>query len=359
MKFIENINSLRRTVFLVIIIFMLIPGKVYVQTTVKLLPAYKEVNDLTEFDIEVHVLNVSDLHAYSISLNFDPGFLRVIDISKGTFLSAVSYSTFFFQDFDNDSGRISIDEAILGAYGVSGAGTLAMIRFENYAGGTCELLISEISLRNCQNEEIAATTIPCTIVSAPVKINLSSFSATRQKNYVELRWYGEFNDVHGFEVERTSHKDGNFMPIGLITKNVSEKFKDNYRFVDEDIESGITYFYRLKILTLAGQCQFSDIISVNVGNTFNFRLSQNYPNPFNSSTNIKYYLPYRTKVSLTIYNIHGEKIYTILNNVEKSGSHIMRWDGRNEAGQQVASGMYICKLTCEGISYLRKITFLK
>ena len=359
MNFIENINSLRHTVFLVVIIFMLIPGKVYVQTTVELLPAYKEVNDLSEFDIEVQVLNVSDLHAYSISLNFDLSFLRVIEISKGTFLSAVSYSTFFFQDFDNDSGRISIDEAILGAYGVSGVGTLATIRFENHAGGTCELLISEISLRNCQNEEIAATTIPSTIVSAPVKINLASFFVTRQNNYIELKWYGEFNNVHGFEVQRKSHKNGIFMTIGSLVKNVSEKLNDHYRFVDEDIESGMTYFYRLKIITLAGRCQFSDVISVNVGSTFNFHLSQNYPNPFNSRTNIKYYLSQRTKVSLSIYNIQGEKIYTLLNNFEKSGLHTMQWDGRNEAGQQVASGMYICKLTCEGISYLRKITFLK
>jgi len=73
-----------------------------------------------------------------------------------------------------------------------------------------------------------------------------------------------------------------------------------------------------------------------------FRLEQNYPNPFNPMTTINYELPGYSNLSATVYNILGQKVKTILNNVEKEpGYYQINWDGKNDFGNNVASGIYV------------------
>jgi hypothetical protein len=74
-------------------------------------------------------------------------------------------------------------------------------------------------------------------------------------------------------------------------------------------------------------------------------LKQNYPNPFNPETTIEFILPVRKRISLTVYNALGQKIKTLYDNkVLTAGMHEVVWDGRNDAGNRVATGMYIYAL---------------
>ena len=77
-----------------------------------------------------------------------------------------------------------------------------------------------------------------------------------------------------------------------------------------------------------------------------FRLVQNYPNPFNPSTTIDYVLnsakPVETQ--LTIYNALGQKVRTLVNEIQPAGSHQVVWNGRDDFGREVASGIYYYKL---------------
>jgi hypothetical protein len=76
-----------------------------------------------------------------------------------------------------------------------------------------------------------------------------------------------------------------------------------------------------------------------------FRLEQNYPNPFNPITKIKYQLPQRETVSIFIYDILGRRIKTLLEKEQKEpGYYQIQWNGRNDSGNQVASGIYILQL---------------
>lgn len=75
-----------------------------------------------------------------------------------------------------------------------------------------------------------------------------------------------------------------------------------------------------------------------------FILLQNYPNPFNSMTKIIYRLRNPCHVSLQIYNMRGELVTTLINADQKAREHQMSWDGRNDSGQPVAAGIYICRL---------------
>ena len=78
-------------------------------------------------------------------------------------------------------------------------------------------------------------------------------------------------------------------------------------------------------------------------NDIGYELLQNYPNPFNPSTTIKYSLANTADVKITIYNTMGREIYTIGRKMQQSGYHSIKWNGVNNFGQAVASGIYVCK----------------
>jgi hypothetical protein len=89
-----------------------------------------------------------------------------------------------------------------------------------------------------------------------------------------------------------------------------------------------------------------------------FNLAQNYPNPFNPSTTIKYDLPKHAEVKLVVYNAFGQKVRTLVDNArQESGYHQIVWNGTNDAGQPVASGVYFYKLIA-GKDYVRTLKML-
>jgi len=75
-----------------------------------------------------------------------------------------------------------------------------------------------------------------------------------------------------------------------------------------------------------------------------FALAQNHPNPFNPSTAIKYELPQQVEVKLEIFDMIGRHVRTLVNQAQPAGRYAITWDGRNELGQQIASGVYIYQL---------------
>ena len=73
-------------------------------------------------------------------------------------------------------------------------------------------------------------------------------------------------------------------------------------------------------------------------------LYENYPNPFNPSTTIKYSLKETQQTTLAVYNTIGQKIRTLLDAPQAAGMHLVQWDGKNDRGQQVSSGVYFYKI---------------
>ncbi|MGE5682166.1 MAG: FlgD immunoglobulin-like domain containing protein, partial [Bacillota bacterium] len=90
-----------------------------------------------------------------------------------------------------------------------------------------------------------------------------------------------------------------------------------------------------------------------------FELSQNYPNPFNPTTTVKYSLAVDTKVTLSVYNMVGQKIRTLVDGQQESGYYSINWDGTNELGQKVASGIYIYRLETGSFISSKKMNLLK
>jgi hypothetical protein len=90
-----------------------------------------------------------------------------------------------------------------------------------------------------------------------------------------------------------------------------------------------------------------------------FYLHPNYPNPFNSCTKITFKLPIEEHVLLNIYNISGQHIRTLANESKAAGTYSVSWDGCDETGQVVSSGIYIFKIKAGRYEDLRKMTFIK
>ncbi len=90
-----------------------------------------------------------------------------------------------------------------------------------------------------------------------------------------------------------------------------------------------------------------------------FSLGQNYPNPFNPTTTIEYELPRDSQVVLQIYNLLGQGIRILLNNSKPTGMHSVVWDGKNDLGQIVSSGVYIYRIQVGSFTQTRKMIFLQ
>jgi hypothetical protein len=90
-----------------------------------------------------------------------------------------------------------------------------------------------------------------------------------------------------------------------------------------------------------------------------FSLSQNYPNPFNPTTTIKYAIPQDARVNLVIYNILGQAVKTLVNLEQQAGYYTARWDGTNDYGSHVASGIYIYRISAGSYTQTIKMNLIK
>lgn len=89
-----------------------------------------------------------------------------------------------------------------------------------------------------------------------------------------------------------------------------------------------------------------------------FHLCQNYPNPFNPETTIRYRIPVRARVCLEIFNILGERVKSFKRYC-MPGTYSITWDGKNSTGDEVASGIYLYRLTAGDIKDTRKMVLLR
>ncbi len=90
-----------------------------------------------------------------------------------------------------------------------------------------------------------------------------------------------------------------------------------------------------------------------------FAVHQNYPNPFNPVTTINYELPKSSEVKLVIYNLLGQEVRTLLQGMMKAGRHQVVWNGTNNSGTMVASGIYIYRFEAGDYTRMMKMILLK
>jgi hypothetical protein len=90
-----------------------------------------------------------------------------------------------------------------------------------------------------------------------------------------------------------------------------------------------------------------------------FSLEQNYPNPFNSEMVIRCTLPVSGKVELALYNLAGQKVVALVAGVREAGAYALRWDGRDDSGRELATGVYLYRLQVGERKEVRKLLLLR
>ena len=103
----------------------------------------------------------------------------------------------------------------------------------------------------------------------------------------------------------------------------------------------------------------TDVATDDAGAVSSYRLHPNFPNPFNPSTRIRYDVPSAGFVRLRIFDPSGRLVRALASHNESPGTKIVEWNGRDENGAPVASGVYFCRLDEPGFTETRKMVILR
>jgi len=204
----------------------------------------------------------------------------------------------------------------------------------------------------------------------PVAAELASFaSRITIDEDVLLQWSvaSQSNNL-GWEVFRsTDNRVFTKVSDLIVGEGTSDEFS-SYSYTDGNLPIADVLYYYLNQIDLDGTMTRSQVVEVLLSPTAVSQqalplvnsLKQNYPNPFNPETTISYDLSAESVVTLTIYDISGQVIRSVVNNQAMSaGQYKSVWDGRDERGVKVASGVYFYQLQSENFIAKKKMTLLQ
>ncbi|HZW40573.1 MAG TPA: T9SS type A sorting domain-containing protein [Ignavibacteriaceae bacterium] len=190
------------------------------------------------------------------------------------------------------------------------------------------------------------------MVSTPLPVELSSFSALAKGNNVQLNWKtATEKDNYGFDIERRVNNV--WEKVGFVQGNGNSNSVKEYSFVDNSVKEG-KYSYRLKQVDNSGKYIYSNVVEVELSIPDEYGLTQNYPNPFNPSTTISYKLPMQSKVQLNVYSISGELVSSLVNEEQSAGSYNINFDA-----SKLATGTYIYRLIANDFVMTKKMLLIK
>jgi len=131
-------------------------------------------------------------------------------------------------------------------------------------------------------------------------------------------------------------------------------------FTDIGVNPGERYEYRLGVVLLDGSEVYSEPVTVTTVAP-GFVLRQNTPNPFTTTTTIEYAIAERSNVSLSIYDAAGRRVRSLVEAVQdpRAGGYSISWDGKNDRGETVASGVYVYRLNAGKAIVSKKLMLLR
>jgi hypothetical protein len=137
------------------------------------------------------------------------------------------------------------------------------------------------------------------------------------------------------------------LPLGAVPAAAATYYRVNA--IDADGRAG----------GYAAEAALTPATPVDPSVTHRNRLDQNVPNPFNPATEIRFELAEPGDIALTVYDVSGRHVRTLAAGSWTRGEHVVRWDGRDETGTPVSTGVYFYRLRAAGFSETRKTTLLK
>jgi len=332
------------------------------------------------FTLNIRAENIADLAGWQFDIAFDPAVLEAINVTEGDFLKADGGTTFFHGgSIDNAAGKIGgLNAARLSAQGVSGTGTLLQVRFKAKSGGETVLTLHKFQFGSVTGDSIPAGPHQITVV---VEGQLATGDVNRDGVVTILDLILVAQQL-GKRVSAGSPVDVNGDGIVSILDliRVSREIAGSPAAPPNPpapLSGGEGRVDAATIEAWIAQARLEDDGSLafkqGVENLENLLASlipeetallANYPNPFNPETWIPYQLAESAEVTLTIYDINGEMIRRLAVGYQAAGMYRSRsravyWDGRNQLGESVASGLYFYTLTTGDFTATRRMLILK
>tara|TARA_B100001029_G_scaffold41239_1_gene32144 strand:- start:280 stop:819 length:540 start_codon:yes stop_codon:yes gene_type:complete len=143
--------------------------------------------------------------------------------------------------------------------------------------------------------------------------------------------------------------------VDIAERNVSYSLLEQGIMINKN--SNLSYDLKLVAGDLDYVNRTAEEILSNIPSEFS--LGQNYPNPFNPLTKMDYTLPKRSRVNISIYNVLGQEIVTLVNEEQSYGYHSIAWNGTDQMGRAMASGVYFTRMVSETFSQTKKMLLLK
>jgi hypothetical protein len=141
------------------------------------------------------------------------------------------------------------------------------------------------------------------------------------------------------------------LSVSLFAPGGTHKVSITYR-LNAGFPSWMPYTYNVNTGVTAIEDHNADI-------PLQFFLSENYPNPFNPTTTIEYQIPKKTTVNIKIYNLMGQEVLTLVNEEKNTGLYSVNWDGKDNYGRMVPSGVYMYQMQAGTFFDVKKMILLK
>ena len=324
------------------------------------------------FTLDIRAENVSDMAGWQFDIAFDHNALEAISVNEGDFLKQNGASTLFQGgSINNGAGKITeLSTARLAPSGVSGSGTLVQVSFKAKRGGETKL-----TLQNFQFATITGDTIPAgpheITISIEGQLSAGDVNRDGQVTVADLILVaaqlgkrvpiGTTEDVNGDGIVNmldllvvAQAIDSPAAPVA-VGRNIDAAMIEAW-IAQGRLEDDGSVAFRQGIENL--RALLRSLIPEETA------LLRNYPNPFNPETWIPYQLAQSAEVTLTIYDMNGEMVRRLAvghkaAGVYQSRSRAVYWDGRNQLGESVTSGLYFYTLTTGDFTGTRRMVILK
>ncbi len=191
--------------------------------------------------------------------------------------------------------------------------------------------------------------------NGPVPVFINNFAGRPYGTAAELNWRIDADEpISGFRFHRAT--DGG--TTVTIPSSSTLLPPDTRSYVDNDVVPGRSYTYTLRTVLPDGSEVSSFDVKVKIPDRTT-RLLQNTPNPFNPVTTISFVLAETEQVNLSVYSPDGKLVVTLVNGALPAGARDVTWDGRNNNGDFVGSGIYFYRLKAGKTTISRKMILLK
>ena len=333
------------------------------------------------FTLDLRAENVFDLAGWQFDIAFDPAVLEAIDVSEGDFLKTNSGTTFFQGGtIDNAAGKITgLSAARLSTQGVNGTGVLLQVRFKAKSAGETQLALQKFQFGSSTGDNISAGPheihivveegLPTGDVNRDGVVSILDLILVAQQlgkrvstgSAVDVNGDGVVSILDLIRVAQgiagspaappTPLLAGGKGGVESVDAAMIEAWIAQARLEDDGslaFKQGIENLERLLASLIPEETA----------------LLHNYPNPFNPETWIPYQLTESAEVVLTIYDLNGQLVRRLEVGHQAAGMYRSRsraayWDGRNQLGESVASGLYFYTLTAGEFSATRRMLILK